>query len=133
MCFIDEDNDKDDSQTEEFITMMKTLDHVLKLICEAKLNKREIKNFIEKEINEATEELINYLTKESAKRQYLKEFRSEYRNDVRESFIDVAINCFINEKQEQKLFKANNIINISGDTEEAENILNDYAEYLQYK
>lgn len=53
MCFIDEDDNNDDSQTEEFITMTKTLDHVLKLICEAKLNKREIKNYINKEINKA--------------------------------------------------------------------------------
>lgn len=125
MCLIDlEHEDEDDSQTEEFTTMTKTLKKVLKLISETKQN--EIEN---KELIESTEYLIEYLTKESTKSKYIKEIiDNDYCYDIRENFVKVAYNYFTNNEQGQKLFRAYKLIN--EDLSEAENILSDFRNYL---
>ncbi|KAK8896555.1 hypothetical protein M9Y10_014463 [Tritrichomonas musculus] len=125
MCLIDlDEDDSDDSQTEEFTTMTKTLKKVLKLISEEKQNKIE-----NKELIESTEYLIEYLTKESTKSKYIKEILdNDYCYDIRENFVKVAYDYFINNEQGQKLFRAYKLINEN--LSEAENILSDFRNYL---
>ena len=114
------------TQTEEFITMTKTLNKVLKLISKAKHNKMKINDYIEntlnrEEINESTKDLINYLTKESTKSKYVEEIiKYDYTTNVRESFIYVANNYFINKEQGQELYKEYELITNKEDEEEAD-------------
>ena len=130
MCLIDlEHEDEDDSQTEEFITMTKTLKKVLKLISKAKQNKIKINTLSREEINEATEDLINYLTKESTKSKYVEEIiKYDYTYDVRESFINVANNYFINKEQGQELFKEYELITNKEDEDKNKEIEDEEAD-----
>ena len=78
------------------------------------------------EINESTKDLINYLTKESTKSKYVEEIiKYDYTTNVRESFIYVANNYFINKEQGQELFKEYELITNKEDEDKVEKRIED--------
>ena len=117
MCDLDgtEEGYEDDSNTNEYLTMSKTLIKVLNLIRKAKNNNIDIKDYTdttlyEKEVNEATEYLIDYISKEITNINTQNDLKNECEDDIRITFINIVYDYFTNNEQGQKLFKIYKLI-----------------------